>query len=38
MDCYAGQYDKFEGLTVNFAEAVQPRRRHRHRRRRQAGM
>ncbi|MCG5219109.1 ABC transporter substrate-binding protein [Streptosporangium sp. KLBMP 9127] len=23
MGCYAGQYDKYEGLTVNFAEAVQ---------------
>jgi multiple sugar transport system substrate-binding protein len=22
MDCYAGQFDKYEGLTVNFAEAV----------------
>jgi len=22
LDCYAGQYDKYEGLTVNFAEAV----------------
>jgi multiple sugar transport system substrate-binding protein len=22
MDCYAGQYNKYEGLTVNFAEAV----------------
>ncbi|SDM54211.1 ABC transporter substrate-binding protein [Allokutzneria albata] len=22
MSCYAGQYDKYEGLTVNFAEAV----------------
>jgi multiple sugar transport system substrate-binding protein len=23
VDCYAGQFDKYEGLTVNFAEAVQ---------------
>ncbi|HEX2314269.1 MAG TPA: ABC transporter substrate-binding protein [Thermomonospora sp.] len=23
VDCYAGQYEKYEGLTVNFAEAVQ---------------
>jgi multiple sugar transport system substrate-binding protein len=23
MDCYAGQFAKYEGLTVNFAEAVQ---------------
>ncbi|MGI5163863.1 ABC transporter substrate-binding protein [Spirillospora sp. CA-253888] len=23
VDCYAGQYDKYEGLTVNYAEAVQ---------------
>jgi multiple sugar transport system substrate-binding protein len=23
MDCYAGQFKKYEGLTVNFAEAVQ---------------
>jgi multiple sugar transport system substrate-binding protein len=23
MGCYAGQFDKYEGLTVNFAEAVQ---------------
>ena len=23
MDCFAGQYDKYEGLTCNFAEAVQ---------------
>lgn len=23
MDCYAGQLDKYEGLTVNFSEAVQ---------------
>jgi trehalose/maltose transport system substrate-binding protein len=23
MSCYAGQFDKYEGLTVNFAEAVQ---------------
>jgi multiple sugar transport system substrate-binding protein len=23
MDCYAGQFEKYEGLTVNFAEAVQ---------------
>jgi len=23
MSCYAGQYEKYEGLTVNFAEAVQ---------------
>ncbi|GAA3924808.1 ABC transporter substrate-binding protein [Actinomadura viridis] len=22
-DCYAGQYDKYEGLTVNYSEAVQ---------------
>ncbi|MFG2935931.1 ABC transporter substrate-binding protein [Streptomyces sp. NPDC048282] len=22
VDCYAGQFDKYEGLTVNFAEAV----------------
>jgi multiple sugar transport system substrate-binding protein len=22
LDCYAGQFDKYEGLTVNFAEAV----------------
>ena len=28
MDCFAGQYDKYEGLTCNFAEAVQQRRRH----------
>jgi multiple sugar transport system substrate-binding protein len=23
LDCYAGQFEKYEGLTVNFAEAVQ---------------
>src|SRR6476660_4322231 len=23
LSCYAGQYDKYEGLTVNFSEAVQ---------------
>ena len=23
MDCYAGQFEKYEGLTVNFSEAVQ---------------
>ncbi|MBC6462854.1 ABC transporter substrate-binding protein [Actinomadura sp. HBU206391] len=23
VDCYAGQHDKYEGLTVNFSEAVQ---------------
>ncbi|MFG2041666.1 ABC transporter substrate-binding protein [Dactylosporangium sp. NPDC048998] len=23
VDCYAGQFDKYEGLTVNFCEAVQ---------------
>ncbi len=23
VDCYAGQFEKYEGLTVNFAEAVQ---------------
>jgi multiple sugar transport system substrate-binding protein len=23
VDCYAGQHDKFEGLTVNYSEAVQ---------------
>ncbi|XVQ08888.1 ABC transporter substrate-binding protein [Spirillospora sp. CA-255316] len=23
VDCYAGQYDKYEGLTVNYSEAVQ---------------
>ena len=22
VGCYAGQFDKYEGLTVNFAEAV----------------
>ena len=36
MSCYAGQFEKYEGLTVNFSEAVNVRRRRRRRRRRQA--
>ena len=22
MDCYAGQFEKYEGLTVNFSEVI----------------
>ena len=32
INCYAGQFEKYEGLTVNFAEADQRRRRRDHRR------
>ncbi len=36
LGCYAGQYQKYEGLTVNFAEAVNGAGGVDHRRRRQA--